>query len=90
MLAEGRATGKKMYMGVACEVPIGFCEVCMINPKLQIVAQSDLVCSFTGFCFPAVETKDEWTYRGYYGVSPFSITIGLVDSDNPLLAEGIF
>lgn len=38
---------------------------------------------------PAVETKDEWTYRGYYGVSSFAITIGLVDSDNPLLTEGI-
>lgn len=78
-----------MCMRVAREVPISFCEVCMIYPMPQIVAQRDLVCSFTGFCFPAVETKDEWTYRGYYGVSPFAITIGLVDSDNPLLTEGI-
>lgn len=74
--AEGQLQEKKRYTRAACEVPISSCEVCMINPTLQIVAEGDLVCAFPGFCFPAVETKDEWTYRGYYGVSPFSITIG--------------
>lgn len=62
----------------------------MINPQLKIVAPSDLVCSFAGYPLPAAQTKDEWTYPGYYGVSPFFITIGPVDSDNPLLTEGIF
>lgn len=72
----GTATGKKRYTRAACEVPITSCEVHMINPALQIVAEGDLVCAFPGCSFPAVETKDEWTYWGYYGVSPFSITIG--------------
>lgn len=79
-----------MYMKVVCEVQDIFCEVCMINPQLQFVAESDLLCSFTGFGFQAMETKDEWTYWGYYGLSSFSITMGPVDSDNPLLADGIF
>lgn len=86
----GAATGKKMCTRVGGEVPISFGEVCMIYPAPQIVARSDLVCPFTGLCFPpAAETKDEWTYRGYYGVSSSAITIGLVDSDNPLPTEGI-
>lgn len=53
----GTATGKKMCMRVVREVPISFCEVCMIYPAPQIVAQSDLVCSFTGFCFPRCGDK---------------------------------
>lgn len=71
----GTATGKKRYTRAACEVPISSCEVGMINPTLWIVAEGDLVCAFPDCCFPAVETKDEWTYLGYYGVSPVSITI---------------
>lgn len=71
----GTATGKKRYTRAACEAPISSCEVRMINPTLRIVAEGNLVCAFPGCCFPAVATKDEWTYRGYYGVSPFSITI---------------
>lgn len=55
--AQWPATGKKMCMRVAREVPISFCEVCMIYPAPQIVAQSDLVCSFTGFCFPRCGDK---------------------------------
>ncbi len=71
----GTATRKKRYTRAACEAPISSCEVCMINPTLRIVAEGNLVCAFPGCCFPPVTTKDEWTYRGYYGVSPFSITI---------------
>lgn len=70
---RGTAIGKKMYMRIVGEVPISFCVsmiVSMINPKLQSVAQSDLVCSFTGLRFPAAETKDEWTDRGLlWGIS---------------------
>lgn len=72
----GTATGKKRYTRAACEAPISSCEVRMINPTLWIVAEGNLAGAFLGCCFPAVATKDEWTYRGYYGVSPFSITIG--------------
>lgn len=44
---------------VTCEVPISSCEVGMINQRLRIVSEGDLVCEFPGCCFPVVQKKDE-------------------------------
>lgn len=88
-LPEGYLQERKCTWGLFVKYKT-FSVVCMINPELQFAAESDLVCSFTGFGFQVIETKDEGTYWGYYRLSSFSITLGPVDSDNPLLAERIF
>lgn len=69
----GTATEKKRYRRAAREAPISSCKVRTINPALQIVAEGDLVRTAVSLLS---KTKDEWSYRGYYGLSTFSITIG--------------